>query len=256
MKIQYASDLHLEFLTNSAFMKNYPLEVVGDILLLCGDINYLREDGNYEHPFWDWASANYKQVIVVIGNHELYNSFDISHLKEGTKIPIRENVAYYYNTVISIEDIDIIASTLWSEISPREAQIIQKRVSDFRRILDIKIPLCVERFNSEHHKCIAFIKKAVSESKAKKIIVATHHLPTTAVAAPEFQSSSMNSAFVSEQREFIESSKIDYWIYGHSHRNIEAKLGHTTLLTNQLGYVAHEDYSSFKRNKHIEIYTK
>ena len=41
MKIQYASDIHLEFSDNLRFVKGMPFDVVGDILILAGDTGYL-----------------------------------------------------------------------------------------------------------------------------------------------------------------------------------------------------------------------
>lgn len=41
MKIQYCSDLHMEFHENMRFMKSLPLEPVGDVLVIAGDVGYL-----------------------------------------------------------------------------------------------------------------------------------------------------------------------------------------------------------------------
>ena len=75
MKIQYASDLHLEFAENWRFLKENPLQVTGDILVLAGDIGYLGDENYSKHPFWDWASENYQQVIASMGNHEFYKEY-------------------------------------------------------------------------------------------------------------------------------------------------------------------------------------
>lgn len=76
MRIQYASDLHLEFRENSSFLKHNPLAVAGEVLVLAGDIGYIGDENYSRHPFWDWASGNYSRVIVVPGNHEFYKMFD------------------------------------------------------------------------------------------------------------------------------------------------------------------------------------
>lgn len=79
VKIQYASDLHLEFMENTLYLETYPLQPVADILVLAGDTGYLGDEGFVKHPFWDWASENFKQVIVIPGNHEFYLGYDLGN---------------------------------------------------------------------------------------------------------------------------------------------------------------------------------
>lgn len=254
MKIQYASDHHLEFGENSKWLKENPLIPCADILVLAGDIGYLG-DANYRtHPFWDWASENYRQVIVIPGNHELYKLFDINELHEGWTLDIRPNVKVYYNSIVHLdEDTDLVASTLWAHIPPTEEYLTEHCVSDFRRIRNGEYRLSSLRFNEEHKRCRAFIEKAVAESKARNIIVATHHVPSFELMAHEFKGSSINGAFTVELGDFIAASKIRYWIYGHSHRNINKTIGNTKCVSNQLGYVFQNEHLSFHRDAVMEI---
>ena len=41
MKIQYASDLHLEFAENRNFIENGGITPIGEVLVLAGDVSYL-----------------------------------------------------------------------------------------------------------------------------------------------------------------------------------------------------------------------
>ena len=134
MKIQYASDLHLEFESNSKYLIDNPLKVTGEILILAGDIHVFNKEGFMENPFWDWASKNYKQVIIAFGNHEFYKDYDLSSLKDGFKYKIRDNVYYYYNCVINLGNIDIIVSTLWSYIQDKNKLDCEMSVNDFKLI--------------------------------------------------------------------------------------------------------------------------
>lgn len=135
MKIQYASDLHLEFADNWRYLKAHPLEVTGDILLLAGDIGYLGDDNYSKHPFWDWASENYKEVHCCMGNHEFYKYYDVETLPNGYLLEIHSNVFSHYNGIVRIGDTDIILSTLWSRIPLEDAYFTEQVISDFRRIL-------------------------------------------------------------------------------------------------------------------------
>ena len=85
-------------------------------------------------------------------------------------------------------------------------------------------------------------------------MVVTHHLPTLAVVAPEHKGSLLNSAFATELGDFIADSRIDAWIFGHSHANEETSIGNTRIVSNQLGYVHYNEHlCGFDGGKYIEV---
>ena len=73
--------------------------------------------------------------------------------------------------------------------------------------------------------------------------------------AEEFKGSIINGAFTVELGDYILDSDIDYWIYGHSHRNIDTQIGRTHILSNQLGYVDYNEHliNGFNPGKMFEI---
>ncbi len=254
LKIQYVSDLHLEFAANTLYLQHAPIRPIADILVLAGDTGYLGDDTYVRHPFWDWASEHFQQVIVVPGNHEFYKGFDLAQLHDGWSMEIRKNVTCYYNAVLHLpEETDIIISTLWGHIEPQNAFATERSVNDFYRIKADGVVLNSERFNAENERCRAFIEKSVAESQAKHIVVATHHVPSYELVSPDFIGSPINGAFTAELGHFIAYSNIDYWIYGHSHRNIDRVIGNTKCVSNQLGYVSHGESNTFNPAKCIEL---
>lgn len=254
MRIQYASDIHLEFLDNLRFIKSMPFEVIGDVLVLAGDIGYLQDSTLPKLRFWKWASTNYREVLLVPGNHEFYGNGDVLACGDSWSKEILPNVHYYQNKVVRVDDTDFILSTLWSHIPPQDEYVISRGMNDFRQIRYGGRRFTTEDFNIEHEKCLAFIKQSVAESNARHIVVVTHHLPSLAVVAPHHKGSSLNSAFASELGNFIADSRIDVWIYGHSHANIDATIGNTRIVSNQMGYVCcGEHLIDFKGDKFIEL---
>lgn len=129
-------------------------------------------------------------------------------------------------------------------------------MNDFRQIKFNGKLLQIEEFNEMHETCIGFIRKNILESTAEHIIVVTHHLPTFQVVAPCHKDSVLNSAFASDNGDLIGSNRIDTWIYGHSHTNIDTRIGGTKVLSNQMGYVFQNEHlmNEFDQGKYIEIY--
>lgn len=253
MKIQFASDLHLEMQDNSRWLKHNPLPVVGDILVLAGDIIYLGNEALFRHPFWDWASQNYREVLAVPGNHEFYAGFDLQPLQNGWMMEVRPNVHYYYNVCRQIEDVEFIMTTLWSMIPVQDAFITEQYVSDFRRIKSGGKVIDFARFNEEHLRCKEFLEQLLSKPKFGYRLVVSHHLPSFALIDPQFKGSRLNGAFAAELFDLIADSDIDCWIYGHSHRNIETKIGSCQCYCNQLGYVTHGEHTLFDGGRVIDL---
>ena len=185
-------------------------------LLLAGDIGYLGDDNYSKHPFWNWASENYKEVHCCMGNHEFYKYYDVATLPDGYLLEIRSNVFSHYNGIVRMGDTDIILSTLWSRIPLEDAYYTEQVISDFHRILYKGELMTYSQFNAEHERCITFIKEAVAHSQAAHKIVVTHHVPSFRMLHPKFQGSKANGAFTVELEDYIAGSDIDYWIYGHT----------------------------------------
>lgn len=250
MIVQYCSDLHLEMLFNRAWIKEHPLIPKGDILIIAGDTDYLG-DGFGQLDFFKKISDEFEQCYLIPGNHEYYGGYDISTAFGKTNEKILPNVTLVNNDVIKHNEIDLIFSTMWSLIG-RFKYEITNAITDFHRIKYHGRTLTAHIFNELHRKSFEFIKNAVKHD-GKKIVV-THHLPSELCNVDEFKDSIYNDAFCVDKTEFIKSSNIDYWIYGHSHRNIaEFEIDGTKLVTNQLGYVGHGEQGSFDRERVISI---
>ena len=84
--------------------------------------------------------------------------------------------------------------------------------------------------------------------KGGKRIVVTHHAPAIQCMTEEFKGNPMNCAFYSDLEKLIKLYNPEYWIYGHSHRNIgNLQIGKTALLSNQLGYIHKSEQHNFER---------
>ena len=252
MKIQYCSDLHLEFEENRKFLKTNPILPVGEILLLAGDITLLRTKEESK-DFFKYLSKNFKTVYWIPGNHEYYHS-DIATIALPLFENIFDNVFLLNNKTIILEDVEIIFSTLWSNIPVQQEWTVQKSVSDFFYIKNNGKTIMPKDFNKLHETDLNFIKTEISKPTSKRRIVVTHHVPTFKHYPPQYKNSEINGAFATELYDLIENSKIDYWLYGHHHCNVaDFKIGNTNMITNQLGYVKEKENLLFSREKIIEF---
>ncbi|TSJ39708.1 metallophosphoesterase [Mucilaginibacter corticis] len=253
MTIQYASDLHLEFLENEYFIRNNPLKTGADILVLAGDIALFKELPKYDW-FFDYVSENFGITYWIAGNHEYYH-YDLFKKRGHFQEEIRHNVFLVNDFVIRHEHVRLIFATLWTDISPEKRIPIAKAMNDFHLIQYKKEWLTAEHLSAEHKHSLELIEHELKTKQEGMItIVATHHVPTFTNYPPEYLGSVLNQAFAVELKTMISSVGPDYWIYGHHHQNIpEFEIGPTKLLTNQLGYVKYNEHMLFNPDKRLEI---
>ena len=171
------------------------------------------------------------------------------------EMDVQRQCGIYQNQVIRIDNTDFVLSTLWSNIPAQDEYFVWKGLNDFRQTKYKGKLIQVNEYNQLHQFCVDFIKKSVTESTAEKIVVVTHHLPTRQVVAPQHLDSLINSAFATELGDLIVNSRIDVWIYGHSHTNIDATIGKTKVISNQMGYVFYDEHLSdgFDAGKYVEL---
>jgi predicted phosphohydrolase len=252
MKLQFASDLHLEFTSNKQFIKQNPIQPEGEVLVLSGDIVPFKVlDKNKD--FFNYLSEHFETTYWLPGNHEYYN-FDIAEKSGVLNEKIRSNVFLVNNTSIVHKNTKFVFSTLWSKISEANQWQIERSLNDFRVIKNKGFRFSVEAYNHLHDQCLNLIKSEIKNNTEEKLAVFTHHCPTFLNYPEQYKGDLLNEAFATELFDLIEQSEIDYWVYGHHHTNTpEFTIGKTKLQSNQLGYVQLNEHSLFKANKCFEI---
>ncbi|MFD2035193.1 metallophosphoesterase [Belliella marina] len=252
INLQYASDLHLEFEANKKFLKQYPLQPMGDVLVLSGDIvPFAVLDKNQD--FFSFLSDHFKTTYWLPGNHEYYH-FDMAEKNGVLYEAIRRNVFLVNNTAVVHESVKLIFSTLWSHISPNYQWQIERSLNDFQLIKYKGYRLSTELYNQLHVESLAFIQNELNKNTDWKMAVFTHHCPTFLNYPEQYKGDILSEAFAVELHDLIESSEIACWVYGHHHTNTpEFTIGNTKLITNQLGYIHRNEHQLFETSEVIKI---
>lgn len=239
MKIQYCSDLHLEFPDNKEYILDNPIEPIADILILAGDIMPFKIMDDHQ-DFFNYISRHFKMTFWIPGNHEYYY-YRVDH-SGVLDTKIRENIFLVNNCIKEVSGVKLIFSTLWSNISQANHWTIQQAISDFKVIKYNDRLFNVDDYNLLHQESKEFLQKAIAIKSDNKTIVVTHHAPTFLNYPEKYINSKINEAFATNLTGLIEESNIDYWIYGHHHSNVrDFQIGNTKLVTNQLGYVKYNE---------------
>lgn len=246
MKLQIMSDLHLEFYGDlgESFARNVP--VLGDVLVLAGDV---MKASSYTHVEMTlgWFCDRFRDVVYVPGNHEYYGSDPLD-----VQADLMSCTAAYRNlhvlmggrpgaTVIGNQR--FIGGTLWFPYTHQEEKY-RHGMTDFSVIRNF-FPWVYE----EHERDLRHLAEEVQEGD----VVVTHHLPYNLSIALQYAGHPLNRFFVATDAEpIVEDGRAKLWIHGHTHTSFDYHVNATRVVANPRGYPG-ERGPSFRPDLVIDI---
>jgi len=251
MKIQFLSDLHLEYKENREYFISNPIKPIGEVLILAGDIvNEINRSDAID--FFKDIEKKFNFIISAFGNHEFYlGNIDFSLPKY--KKQLSKNHFLLNNETIYYKNCRFIVSTLWSKIEEEHKDEISKRLNDYKYIKYKNQNFSTYYSNEIFQLSKNFIINELEKSFDGKTIIITHHLPSYDCVNPKWRNSHLASAFVSKLDDIILKYNPDFWIFGHQHEYSECKIGKTKLLSNPLGYFKEPNFNLFSSDKYFEV---
>jgi Icc-related predicted phosphoesterase len=274
MKIQLASDLHLEFA--DVDIKN---DTGADVLILSGDIlvaddlrnqpvslawESLPDEGHGRakramryRDFFQRVSFQFKHVVYVMGNHEHYHGkFDRSAdtIRETLGYLNISNVHLLDRDTVEIDGVHFIGGTMWTDCNKGDAltlyhlehsmtdfRVIRIAGENFRKFLPVRTIM-------EFNKTRDYFKTVIENlSKDAKIVVCSHHAPSHLSIHEYYKNDHlMNGGYSTDLSEFIlDRPQIRAWTHGHMHNNFDYTIGDTRVMCNPHGYPGENDQFDF-----------
>jgi Icc-related predicted phosphoesterase len=229
---QIASDIHIEYKNDENVNPLDYITPTADILILAGDIGSLYKL-NQLKSFLSQICPHFKATLYIPGNHEYYLQ---DNYKPQSLEALNESLFALENEIhklyilqqssIIIDDICIIGCTLWSNSTINIPKYIV-RIPEMNTFL----------YNKKHLSDLSYIKKMVQFCKQKnmKLVVVTHHCPTSKVLNMNTKKDKFRSLYVSDLEYIINKENIHTWICGHIHQNFDFEFQGTRIVGNQRG---------------------
>ena len=243
MKINYVSDLHLEF---------GPMNIEpesGDVLVLAGDITVKGRV--------DWINdmaTKFNHVIYVLGNHEFYRGA-MDSVYRKTKETLVDNVHVLNNESITISGVKFHGATLWSDFlngDPISYLQCGTGMNDYRLI---RAGDGNHRFTPEVAHALHNTSKVFLQENVKKGDVVVTHMAPSLLSIHEIYKHNMyiNGAYASDLSELILDTQPKYFFHGHVHTSFDYTIGNTRVLCNPRGYVGEALNPEFDPNASVYL---
>lgn len=253
MKLYILSDLHLEFSTFE------PFEIDADVVVLAGDIGK-RASG----IFWARSAFPDKEIVYVPGNHEFYGAQRLEVLADMRMAAQENGVHLLDNDTVVIDSrskqggVRFLGCTLWTDfllfgddMKDQSMMKGQRGLNDFRLIHEGNERFSPARSVELHEQSLAWMKGILDTPFDGKTVVVTHHLLSAQSVAERFKDSMLTACFASELIYLF--GKMDLWIHGHTHDNMDYKAKGTRVICNPREYVTYRGAENFDFNPKLVV---
>jgi hypothetical protein len=236
MKIQLASDLHLEHLA-----RRFPGETLirpahqADVLVLAGDIGHAADAIAL---FANWPVP----VLYVLGNHEAYNGCIDSVLDELKAASCGTSVRFLEREAVDFGGVRFLGCTLWTDYRLQcgltQLQLMenaQRCLNDHRLIWTLSGELFSPVHALRDHEISrAWLASELARDYDGTTVVITHHAPHPLSVHPRYAGEPLNAAFASDLTELMQ--KADIWLHGHVHDSFDYEVSGCRVVANPRGY--------------------
>lgn len=235
MRIQLASDLHLEFLESRCPGARLVHPAPGaDLLVLAGDIH---NGVKGIEAFADWPVP----VIYIAGNHEFYDHDWASTRQDLRAACAGTRVTFLDNDAVELEGVRMLGCTLWTDFrlrgsTPAQAMAVAERgLMDHHVIRAASGLLRPQQTRADHERSRAWLEGELAKPFDGKTVVVTHHGPHPLSIHPRFVGHPLNPGFISDLTPLLRDA--DLWLHGHTHDSFDYRIGRCRVVANPAGYI-------------------
>ena len=252
MKIQIASDLHLEKRRDyePELHDFFPVED-RDVLVLAGDI------GTYMQA-WSFIEQELRRspVIYVPGNHEYYSWQTREQIDQAWKHKARQNPDLHYLIAegVTHEGVRFWGAPWYSDLFCRRdrghLRHVEQSVEDFNAKFSDAGKWTIARHLQEHARQTRLLR----EQAGQVDVVITHWPPTLDAVAPRFEGDPLNGYFVNDREDLVEMISAQLWISGHVHDPYDYMVGTTRCIGNPCGFPSEApETEGFRADRVVEV---
>lgn len=268
MRVQFVSDLHLEFPASGGTLALENVEGRTDLLVLAGDICTAKKAARGEfEPFFRHCAETFPRVVYIAGNHEFYGG-DIEDAHDQLRAAVRvfPNISYLDRESVCVGAFNVWGATMWTDCNGNHEttkQMLKYGMNDYRAIScksKQHWKLQPEDTYAIHKESLAALERHLEAAEGPTLVV-THHAPTRLSLHPRYANDDfMNGGYQSDLIWLMQKYPgIPFWIHGHTHDSFcyKAPGTETIVRCNPRGYVtsliADGENPAFDPRKVVEL---